>query len=466
MYNEINEECGVAAVFQHKDAPSMVALLLHSLQHRGHESMGIQSCDQNNKFYKHVGYGCVLENTQKPDVMPGLLGDCAIGHVRYSTSGDRSNEEFQPLSLELPEGTVSLAHNGNIVNVKELAVYLESKGRYLSTTVDTEVFMHLIFLSDKTSFVEKLRDAASQVVGAYSLAVMTKDAIFLVRDPLGIRPLSIGKKDGACIAASESCAFDIIGATFERDVLPGEIVMLDRHTGEVSSCGVIPSALSGDRFCIFEYVYFARNDSVLNGVSVYNARKNIGRVLAEESSVEADMVIPVMDSGLASAMGYAVASGIPLEVGIVRNQYVGRTFIEPTDAMRTAGVKLKHSVNSALVKGKRVVVVDDSLVRGTTSKQIISMLRAAGAKEVHFRVASPIVRNSCFYGIDTPRAEELIGNSRSVQEIAEMLAVDSLSFISIDGLYTAVCGQKRNSSCPQYCDACFSGDYPLAIDGV
>jgi amidophosphoribosyltransferase len=354
---------------------------------------------------------------------------------------------------------MAIAHNGNLTNAATLRKQLINRGAIFQSTMDTEIFIHLIAMSQCSRVSERVMDAVRQIEGAYSVVCLTGKKLIGLRDPLGVRPLVIGKLGDAFIFASETCALDIIGAEYVRDVEPGELVIVDQD-GLKSS---YPFEKKSQRFCIFEYVYFARPDSVVDGKHVYQVRKNIGRELAKEGGVEADIVVPVPDSGVPSALGYAEESGLPFELGIIRNHYVGRTFIEPTDQVRHLGVKLKHNANEGVLKGKRVILVDDSIVRGTTSKKIVTMVRDAGAKEVHMRIASPPTVHSCFYGVDTPSRDKLIAANHSVAEIADIIGVDSLEFLSIDGLYRAVDEDGRNQQAPQYCDACFSGDYPISV---
>jgi amidophosphoribosyltransferase len=459
-----HEECGVFGVWNTPDAAALTALGLHALQHRGQEATGIVAHD-GSRFHTHRGLGLVGENFGDARVIAGLPGHRAIGHNRYATTGDTVLRNVQPLYADFEFGGLACGHNGNLTNATALRRALVRRGCLFQSTTDSEVFIHLIAISLYTNVVDRLIDALKQVVGAYSLIAMTENALIGVRDPLGVRPLILGRlpgPDGAWVLASETCALDIVGADFVRDVDPGEIVVIT-DTGVES---IKPFSRAPSRFCVFEYIYFARPDSVVEGMPVYDARKRIGAVLARESHVDADVIVPVPDSGVPAAMGYSLESGIPFELGIIRNHYVGRTFIEPTDTIRHLGVKLKHSANTAVLAGKRVVLVDDSIVRGTTSRKIVEMVRHAGAAEVHMRISSPPTTHSCFYGIDTPERGKLLAARHSVEEMAALIGADSLAFISRDGLYQALGHKARNSNQPQYCDACFTGDYPIALSDV
>ena len=455
----LHEECGIFGIYNHSDAAAHTALGLHALQHRGQEAAGIVSNDGKH-FHTHKALGLVGDNFNSQDVINTLLGSKAIGHVRYSTSGAPLIRNVQPLFADFKFGGLSIAHNGNLTNAKTLRRRLVDEGSIFQSTSDTETIVHLIATSRQNSVVDRMVEALRQVVGAYSLVALTRRKLIGVRDPNGVRPLVLGRLGESWVLTSETCALDIIDAEFVRDVEPGEIIIIDENG--VQSIKPFPPTLS--RFCIFEYVYFSRPDSVIDNRSVYDVRKKIGAVLAQENSIEADVVVPVPDSGVPSAIGYAQQANLPFDLGIIRNHYVGRTFIEPTDQIRHLGVRLKHNANSAVIKGKRVILVDDSIVRGTTSIKIISMLRNAGAKEVHMRIASPPTVNSCYYGIDTPHSSELMANKYDLEEMAKVIGVDSLAFISIDGLYKAV-GEEAGRDCNnrQYCDACFSGDYDIDL---
>jgi amidophosphoribosyltransferase len=457
--DKLHEECGVFGIYGHPESAAMAALGLHALQHRGQEAAGIVSYDGED-FFTHKAMGLVDATFSKKKIIEQLKGYAAIGHNRYSTTGEASLRNVQPIFADLALGGFAVAHNGNLTNAATIREELVKKGSLFQSTSDTEVIVHLMATSQKEDAVAKLIDAVNQIQGAYSLVAVTEDMLIGVRDPFGIRPLVLGQLAGAKILTSETCALDIIGADFVREIEPGEMVIIDKSGMRT----IKPFEKTGSRFCIFEYVYFARPDSFMEGRSVYEARKNIGAVLAKESPVlNADVVVPVPDSGVPSAIGYSQASGVPFELGIIRNHYVGRTFIEPTAQIRHLGVKLKHNANKAYLKDKIVVLVDDSIVRGTTSRKIVEMVRAAGAKEVHMRISSPPTKYSCFYGIDTPRTEELMAHTHSVEEIREHIGVDSLAYISVDGLYQALGEAKRNGDIPQYCDACFTGDYAVEL---
>ncbi len=460
--DKFHDECGVFGVWNVPDAAAVTALGLHALQHRGQEATGIVSLD-GKRFHSHRGLGLVGDNFSNAKVIASLPGRIAVGHNRYATTGDTILRNVQPLFADFEFGGFAVAHNGNLTNAQGLRRQLVRRGCLFQSTTDSEVFVHLIAISLYSTVEDRLIDALKQVIGAYSLVALSNDALFGVRDPLGVRPLILGRipgyPDGGWVLASETCALDIVGAEFIRDVDPGEIVII--NDGGVRS--IKPFARQAERFCVFEYIYFARPDSVMEGTPVYEARKAIGRVLARESGVAADVIVPVPDSGVPAAMGYAQQSGIPFELGIIRNHYVGRTFIEPTDQIRNLGVKLKHSANRPVLEGKRVVLVDDSIVRGTTSRKIVEMVRQAGAAEVHMRISSPPTTHSCFYGIDTPERSKLLAAQHDVQEMAELIGADSLAFISIDGLYQALGRTERDPAAPHYCDACFTGEYPIAL---
>ncbi len=456
--DKLHEECGVFGIYRHADSAAHTALGLHALQHRGQEAAGIVTYD-GKQFHGHRGLGLVGENFSSAKVIDRLRGHSAIGHNRYATTGETVLRNVQPLFAEFAFGGLAIAHNGNLTNAMELRRRLIERGCLFQSTSDSEVFIHLIAISEHATVVDRLLDALHQVEGAYSLVAMTDNALIGVRDPLGVRPLILGTVEGAAVLTSESCALDIMGAEFVRDVEPGEVVVIN----DSGIDSLRPFAPAAKRFCIFEYIYFARPDSLVEGMSVYEARKRIGAELARESMVEADLVVPVPDSGVPAAIGYAAEAGLPFELGIIRNHYVGRTFIEPTDQIRHLGVKLKHNANSASLKGKRVVLVDDSIVRGTTSTKIVDMVRAAGAAEIHMRVASPPTAYSCFYGVNTPTRDKLMAATMDVAAMADHIGVDSLAFVSIDGLYRAVGEAERNALAPQYCDACFTGDYPTSL---
>lgn len=469
--DKFHEECGVFGIFGHVDAAPHTALGLHALQHRGQEAAGIVTYD-GHQFHSHRSPGLVGETFDSAsDVIGRLTGHAAIGHVRYSTSGQTIFRNIQPLFADFDFGGMAVAHNGNLTNALALREELVNKGAIFQSTTDTEVLIHLI--ANSRGLVSSIRpatvdpevvlrviNALRQIQGAYSLICLTNNLLLGARDPWGVRPLIIGELDGAMILASESCALDIIGAKFVRDVEPGEVVIIDESG--LKSLKPFPSVPS--KFCIFEYVYFSRPDSVVEGSNVYEVRRKIGAQLAREAPViNADVVTPVPDSGTPAAIGFAAESGIPFELGIIRNHYVGRTFIEPADQIRHLGVRLKHNTNRASLEGKKVVLVDDSIVRGTTSVKIVEMVRNAGASEIHMRIASPPTTNSCFYGVDTPEKDQLMAARMNIKEMEKHIGVDSLSFLSIDGLYRAMGESERNAKQPQFCDACFSGDYPISL---
>ncbi|MCC0053045.1 MAG: amidophosphoribosyltransferase [Rhodobiaceae bacterium] len=456
--DHLHEECGVFGIFGHQDASALTALGLHALQHRGQEAAGIVSFD-GTQFFNERHIGLVGDNFTKPSVIDRLKGSRAIGHTRYSTTGAPVLRNVQPLFAEFHGGGFAVAHNGNITNAMTLQRQLQKRGAIFQSTSDTETLLHLIAMSDAGPIVDRLISALRQLEGAYALVALSAKKMIGVRDPLGVRPLVLGELDGAPILTSETCALDIIGAHYVRDIEPGELIVItddDIHS-------LRPFRAEKSRFCIFEYVYFARPDSSVEGHNVYEVRKRIGAELARELPVAADLVVPVPDSGTPAAIGFAQESGIPFELGIIRNHYVGRTFIEPTDAVRHMGVKLKHNANRRALEGKRVVLVDDSIVRGTTSLKIVQMVRDAGASEVHMRIASPPTTNPCFYGVDTPEKSKLIASRMSVADMAGYIKVDTLAFLSIDGLYRAVGEAARNGEAPQFCDACFTGEYPTRL---
>jgi len=458
--DHLQEECAVFGIFGTNEASINTALGLHALQHRGQEAAGIVSFD-GKTFFAHRGLGHVGENFGAGSShIANLVGHVAIGHNRYSTSGN-SNAllEIQPFSSELAFGGFALAHNGNLTNAARLRSSLVETGSLFQSSSDTEIIVHLVARSHQDTVTDRLIDALKQIEGAYSLVCVAKDMLIGVRDPLGVRPLVLGKQGDAYVLASESCALDIVGAEIVRDLDPGEMVVITK--AGIKSIKPFPTKQS--RFCVFEYIYFARPDSVLEGRGVYHARKAIGAELAKESGANADLVVPVPDSGVPAALGYAEAANIPFELGIIRNHYIGRTFIQPTQQGRNDSVKMKHNANPATVRGKRVVLVDDSIVRGTTSRKIVAMMRAAGAADVHMRIASPPTKNPCFYGVDTPDKDQLIAAKLDIDAIAKEIGADSLAFISIDGLYRAMGEAGRNADGPQFCDACFTGDYPIKL---
>ncbi len=458
LTDRAREECAVFGVFGTSDAAKHTALGLHALQHRGQEATGMVAHD-GTRFNAHRGLGHVGDVFSSPTVMDSLAGHAAIGHNRYSTTGAPNPRNVQPLFAELNVGGIAIAHNGNLTNAMALREDLIAKGSIFQSTTDTEVILHLMAHAGGR-MVDRLVAALSEVIGAYSLVLLTQRKLVGVRDPHGVRPLVLGRLDGAHILASETCALDILGAELVREVEPGEMVVITEDGLE----SYHPFRPVPPRPCLFEYIYFARPDSIMGGKSIYEARKAIGRELAREAPAPADLVVPVPDSGVPAAMGFADGAGLPFELGIIRNHYVGRTFIEPTNEIRHLGVRLKHNANSAVLKGKRVVLIDDSIVRGTTSVKIVRMVREAGAAEVHMRVASPPIRHPCFYGIDTPDRADLLASRLSVEGMASYIDCDSLAFISLDGLYRAL-GEPngRDPANPRFLDHYFTGDYPIAL---
>ncbi len=456
--DKLHEECGVFGIFGSPDAAALTALGLHALQHRGQEAAGIVSFDGEH-FHPHRAIGLVGEIFGDAGTIARLPGAAAIGHNRYATTGETAIRNIQPLYADFAFGGLALGHNGNLTNARELRRMLVENGSLFQSTTDTEVFQHLIANASGARLLDRLVQALRQVEGAYSLVALSRRKVIGARDPLGVRPLVLGRLQDAWILTSETCALDIIGAQFVRDIEAGEIVIIDKDG--VHSHKPYPQVRQ--RPCIFEYIYFARPDSTLAGLNVYESRKCVGAELARESHVPVDAVIPVPDSGVPAAIGYANETGVPFELGLIRNHYVGRTFIEPSDEIRHLGVRLKHNANSAPLAGKKVVLVDDSIVRGTTSRKIVEMVRNAGALSVHMRISSPPTAHSCFYGVNTPSQQELLAHQHDVDGMAREIGVDSLAFISIDGLYRAMGQSKRNMASPQFCDACFTGDYPTRL---
>lgn len=456
--DHFHDECGVFGIFGRSDAASFAALGLHALQHRGQDAAGIVTFD-GSQFHAERHVGLIGDNFTKPAVIGRLSGDRAIGHTRYPTTGDTGLRNVQPFFAELESGGLAVAHNGNVTNAMTVQRDLQRQGAIFSSTSDTETLLHLVAVSPEKDLLSKFIDAVRKLEGAYSFVALSSKKMIGCRDPLGIRPLVLGDLEGSWILASETCALDIMGARFVRDVQPGEVVVVTDNGLESH----FPFEPQKRRFCVFEYVYFARPDSYIEGRNVYEARKQIGMELAKENEVDADIVVPVPDSGVPAAIGYAQQAGLPFELGIIRNHYVGRTFIQPTDAIRHMGVKLKHNANRHYLEGKRVILVDDSIVRGTTSQKIVQMVREAGAKEVHMRIASPPTVSSCYYGVNTPETNKLLASRMSVAEMADFIRVDSLGFLSIDGLYRAVGESARNPDQPQFCDACFTGAYPTRL---
>ena len=461
--DKLKEECGIFGVIGVTDAANFVALGMHALQHRGQEAGGIVTYDPATGFNSARRFGYVRDNFTKADVMDTLPGSIGIGHVRYSTAGSKGAtaiRDVQPFFGEFSMGGCAIAHNGNLTNAHQLRRELIERGSIFQSSSDSECIIHLMARSIQKNLAERIKDALRRVEGAFSVVAMTRTKLIGVRDPLGVRPLVLGRLgESAYALSSETCGLDIIGAEFVREIEPGEMVVIE--DGKVLSTR--PFSPAPSRFCIFEHVYFSRPDSILEGRSVYETRRQIGVELAKEAPVEADLVCPVPDSGTPAAIGYSQQSGIPYAMGIIRNQYMGRTFIEPTEQIRNMGVRLKLNVNRALIKGKRVILVDDSVVRGTTSIKIREMILEAGAAEVHFRIASPPTAWPCFYGVDTPERAKLLAAQMTEDEMRAFIGVDSLKFISLDGLYRAAgVAAGRDPKAPKYCDACFSGDYPVA----
>jgi len=457
----LREECGVFGIFGHPDAAAITTLGLHALQHRGQEAAGIVTFD-GKRFHAERKLGLVGDSFSDRATIERLEGNAAIGHVRYSTTGETVMRNVQPLFAELEGSGFAVAHNGNLTNGLTLRKELIRAGAICQSTTDTEVILHLLARSRKPRLIERFMDAVRALEGAYALVALSNKKLIGARDPLGIRPLVLGELDGRYILASETCALDIIGARFVRDIENGEVVVISEDG--VQSLRAFPPC--PPRPCVFEYIYFARPDSMVNGRSVYDARKAFGRQLAVESLADADVIVPVPDSGVPAAIGFAQTSGIPYELGIIRNHYVGRTFIQPSQAIRELGVRLKHSANRAAIAGKRIVLVDDSLVRGTTSVKIVRMMREAGATEVHFRIASPPITHPDFYGIDTPEREKLLAATHDLEAMRAYIGADSLAFLSVDGLYRALGYDGRNEAAPQMTDHCFTGDYPTPLSDL
>ena len=454
--DKLREECGIFGISNHEDASALVALGLHALQHRGQEGCGIVSYDGKN-YHSEKRQGLVGDNFTKSNVINKLPGKFAIGHNRYSTTGETSLRNIQPFFADLHMGGLSIAHNGNLTNALTLRESLVKEGAIFRTTSDTETIVQLIAKSKRDKIVDKLIDALFQIQGGYSLVIMTNKKLIGVRDPFGIRPLIVGKLKDSYILASETCALDIVGAKFVREVENGEIIVIENN--EISNIKPFPKQKA--RPCIFEYIYFARPDSIIQGKCAYEYRKNFGIQLAKETDIEADIVVPVPDSGVPAAVGYAEYSKKKFELGLIRNHYVGRTFIEPSQNIRSLGVKLKLSPTKSIVKNKSVILIDDSLVRGTTCYKIVKMLYESGAKEVHVRIACPEIKFPDFYGVDMPTKEELLAHQKTNIEMCEYIKAKSLKFLSLDGLYEALEKGKRNNSYPQFSDHYFTGEYPI-----
>jgi amidophosphoribosyltransferase len=459
--DHFRDECGVFAIYGHTESANLAYLGLHALQHRGQESAGIVTTD-GQQLYAHRAMGLVQDAFSSAQLAK-LPGRAAIGHVRYSTAGGSHLKNAQPFAINYARGSLAVAHNGNLTNAEQLRQNLEERGSIFQSSSDTEVLLHLVAMSKEISFEDRVAEALNQVEGAWSIVFMNEDTVLAARDPMGIRPLCLGVLPGtkdAHVVASEPISFDLIGAQYMRDVEPGEMLIID-STGVRS---VRPFKSAPRRACVFEHVYFARPDSQLGGRSVYEVRKGLGRRLAVEHPVDADVVIPVPDSGVPSALGYSVERGIPFELGLIRSHYVGRTFIEPQQSIRHFGVRLKLNPVEGVLRGKRVVVIDDSIMRGTTSRKIMKMIRDAGAREVHLRIASPPTQWPCYYGIDTPTRRELIASSHTVEEIARYVTADTLGYLSLEGMLESVAGTGGDAKA--FCHACFSGDYPIAFDGM
>jgi amidophosphoribosyltransferase len=456
--DRLREECGVFGVFGHPDAAAITALGLHALQHRGQEAAGIVSYD-GKRFHSERRMGLVGESFSRREVIDRLPGSIAIGHVRYSTTGETILRNVQPLFAELDGGGFAIGHNGNLTNGLTLRRQLVRDGALMQSTTDTEVILHLVARARRNRFIDRFIEGLRQLEGAYAFVGMTNKKLIGARDPLGIRPLVVGRLDGCPILASETCALDIIGAKYVRDIENGEVVVFDEDG--LHSHKPFPPMQA--RPCIFEYIYFARPDSIVGGRNVYDVRKTMGAELAREAPAAADVIVPVPDSGVPAAIGYAQQAGIPYELGIIRNHYVGRTFIQPTQSIREIGVRMKHSANRAVVAGKRIVLIDDSLVRGTTSVKIVAMMREAGAAEVHMRIASPPITHSDYYGIDTPERDKLLAATHDLESMRKFIGADSLAFLSVDGIYRAMGIEQRDPARPQFTDHCFTGDYPTGL---
>ena len=457
--DKLHEECGVFGVYNHPDAAALTALGLHALQHRGQEAAGIVTFD-GDKFLSEKHLGLVSDHFSKPSVINRLQGKNSVGHNRYSTTGGTAYRNIQPLFADLWGGGFAIAHNGNITNALSLRYNLVKNGSIFQSTSDTETILQLVARSSADRTIKRLVDALLQIEGAYSLVILTNKKLIGARDPFGIRPLVLGSLDGSYILCSETCALDIIGADFVREIEPGEVVIITEN----GIASINPFSKTEKRLDLFEYIYFSRPDSVLDGKSVYDCRKSFGNVLAKEFPVNADIVVPVPDSGVPAALGYSEQSKIPFELAIIRNHYVGRTFIQPSQSSRHSSVKLKHNPNKSSVNGKNIILIDDSIVRGTTSVKIIQLMRDAGAKKVHMLIASPPIKYPDFYGIDTPETEQLLAANHSINDMCSFIGADSLGFLSLDGLYKAMGYENgRDNNNPQFTDHCFTGDYPTDL---
>jgi len=454
--NSLKEECGVFGIFNNKDAAALTALGLHALQHRGQEGCGVVTFD-GKKFHAEKRIGLVGDNFTKDEVLKNLPGNYSIGHNRYSTAGNNLIKNVQPFFADLYDGGISISHNGNLCNARKLRKELVKSGSIFQTTSDTEVVIQLIARSKRNGITEKIIDTLFKIQGGYALTILTKDKLIGIRDPFGIRPLVIGKLDKSYVLASETCALDIIGAKFVREVENGELIIINKNGLE----SIKPFPKVKERPCIFEYIYFSRPDSIIKNVSVYEYRKKLGAELAKESYTKTDLIVPVPDSGVPAAIGYSENVNKNIELGIIRNHYVGRTFIEPTQKIRSLGVKLKHSINKTLIKNKTLTLIDDSIVRGTTSVKIIKMLYEFGAKEVHLKIAAPPIKFPDYYGVDTPSKTELLASNLSIEGMRRFIGAKTLQFLSIEGLYKSLGFEKRNALYPQFTDHCFTGDYPV-----
>ena len=459
--DRIKDECGVFGIFGTEEASVLTTLGLHSLQHRGQEGAGIVSFDGQN-FHSIRKQGLVGDNFNNTDILSQLPGKTAIGHVRYSTTGESKPENLQPLFANLAMGGFACAHNGNLTNTFSIKKQLVESGSIFQTSSDTEIILQLVARSRKKRLIDKLTDALSQIQGAYSLIILTNKKLIGVRDPLGIRPLVLGDKNGSPVLASETCALDMIGAKYIRDVENGEIVVItDNGIESIKPFNKIP-----ERPCIFERIYFASPDSIVDNKTVYTYRKSLGEQLAIENKISADVIVPIPDSGVSAAIGFSQKSSIPFELGIIRSHYVGRTFIEPSQTIRQFGVKLKHSVNKSCIENKRVILIDDSIVRGTTANKIVKMVFEAGAKEVHLGISCPPIKHPDFYGIDTPNYSELIASKFNLEEMTKIVGANSLFFLSLNGTYKAMGFNERNTKSPQFTDHCFTGDYPIDVSEI
>lgn len=460
--DKLREECGVFGIFRHREAATLTALGLHALQHRGEEACGIATTE-GSEFHLERHMGLVGENFNQRSVLERLKGDAAIGHNRYSTTGDTALRNVQPLYADLSTGGFAIAHNGNLTNQAILRRNLVELGAIFQSTSDTEVVLHLVSRSRERSVVDRFIDALRQIEGAYAFVALTDDMLIGARDPVGIRPLVLGKLEGSYVLASETCALDMIGASFVREIDNGEIVIITQEGVQ----SIRPFESRPPRPCVFEYIYFARPDSFVSGQSVYEVRERMGRELAKESPADVDVVVPIPDSGVPAALGFADQAGVAFAFGIIRNHYIGRTFIQPEQRIRELGVRRKHAANAGVLEGKRIVLIDDSVVRGTTSRKIVQLVRDAGALEVHMRIASPPIMHSDYYGIDTPEADDLLAARNTLEEMCECMGADSLAFLSVDGIYRSIgLEMGRDNLNPQLTDHCFTGEYPTTLSDL